>query len=197
MLKKHTAHSLIIALLLAVPVLASGAEWKLDTAHSHIKFKVKHLMVANVWGEFKTFDADIRYDHPDLSTANVDIRVDVSSIETGNDKRDEHLRSEDFFHVSEYPEMTFKSTSITKQGDELVMVGDLTIKGITHEITLRGEGPLGPVDFMGTQRFAASLNGSLDRTTFGLTWNKAIETGGVVVGEEVELIIEAEVIKEQ
>lgn len=197
MLKKHAAYFLMAALIFTIPALTSASEWKLDKAHSHVKFKVKHLMVANVWGEFQSFETDIQYDHPELSTAKVEVTVDVASIDTGNDKRDDHLRSEDFFHVSEYPEMTFTSTSITKQGDELVMVGDLTIKGITHEVTLRGEGPQGPVDFMGTQRFAASLQGTLDRTAFGLTWNKALETGGVVVGEEVELIIDAEVLKEQ
>lgn len=170
--------------------------WNFDAAHSKVGFAVRHMMISKVRGEFKDFNVDLRLDPHNLENSKVDVTVQVDSVDTNNADRDGHLRSADFFNTEEHPTMTFESTSFRGTGDGGVEItGDLTIKGNTREVTLTGE-QLGPVKSpFGGKSVGYNLTGELDREAFGLTWNQALETGGVLVGKKVEIVVEAEVTK--
>ena len=170
-------------------------KWVIDPAHSEITFKVKHLMISNVKGEFKTFQANI--DGEDFTTSTISANIDTSSISTNNNDRDTHLKSPDFFEVEKYPEITFVSTSIKKvDDDEFKLVGDLTIKGTTKEITLDVEFGGFMKDPYGNEKAGFSINGKLNRKDFGLNWNAALEAGGVMVGNEIKINAEVQFIKQ-
>ena len=170
-------------------------KWVIDPAHSEITFKVKHLMISNVKGEFKTFQANI--DGEDFTKSTISANIDTSSISTNNNDRDTHLKSPDFFEVENYPEITFTSTSIKKvDDDEFKLVGDLTIKGTTKEITLDVEFGGFMKDPYGNEKAGFSINGKLNRKDFGLNWNAALEAGGVMVGNEIKINAEVQFIKQ-
>lgn len=171
--------------------------WKLDPAHTEIGFEVKHMMFAKVRGRFTEFDGSITLGADvtdDESGAQVVIKA--ASIDTGQTQRDEHLRSADFFDVEQFPEITFESRSVERSGEDLILRGDLTIRDATKEVVLMvsesGEG----IDPWGNQRAGFSATGVIDRREFGLEWNQALEMGGVLVGNEVKLIIEAQAVLE-
>ena len=189
--------SLLFALL--VPALASAAvsTWAIDADHSSVQFKVKHLMVSNVKGEFKKFSGMVTIDDADITKSKVDVTIDAASIDTANAKRDEHLRSPDFFDVAKYPTLKFVSTKVAKAGEgRLKVTGNLTIHGVTKEVVLDVEGPSPAVkDPWGNTKSGASATTKINRKDFGLTWNKALETGGMVVGEEVLITLEVELLK--
>lgn len=169
-------------------------KWVIDPAHSEITFKVKHLMISNVKGEFKTFQANI--DGEDFTTSTISANIDTTSIATNNNDRDTHLKSPDFFEVENYPEITFTSTSIKKvDDDEFKLVGDLTIKGTTKEITLDVEFGGFMKDPYGNEKAGFSINGKLNRKDFGLNWNAALEAGGVMVGNEIKINAEIQFVK--
>jgi polyisoprenoid-binding protein YceI len=171
-------------------------KWNLDASHSSVDFSVRHMMIAKVKGTFHTFDASIEADPADLTTADIEFNVDLSSIDTRNNDRDAHLRSADFFDVDNHPKMTFKSTSIRKIGDdEYEVTGDLTIRGVTHPETFTVVYEGGGKDPWGNEKAGFSVTGSIDRTKYGLVWNAALETGGVLVGEEVKVSLEIEAAK--
>ena len=170
-------------------------KWSIDPAHSEITFKVKHLMISNVKGEFKTFQANI--DGEDFTTSTISANIDTTSIATNNNDRDTHLKSPDFFEVEKYPEITFVSTSIKKvDDDEFKLVGDLTIKGTSKEITLDVEFGGFMKDPYGNEKAGFSINGKLNRKDFGLNWNAALEAGGVMVGNEIKINAEVQFIKQ-
>ena len=170
-------------------------KWVIDPAHSEITFKVKHLMISNVKGEFKTFQANI--DGEDFTKSTISANIDTTSIATNNNDRDTHLKSPDFFEVENYPEITFTSTSIKKvDDDEFKLVGDLTIKGTTKEITLDVEFGGFMKDPYGNEKAGFSINGKLNRKDFGLNWNAALEAGGVMVGNEIKINAEVQFIKQ-
>lgn len=169
--------------------------WVVDPAHSEINFKVKHLMISNVKGEFTTFNATI--DSEDFSKSTISVHIDANSISTNNDDRDNHLRSADFFEVETYPEITFVSTSVNKvSDDEYQITGNLTIKGTTKEITLDTEFGGFMKDPYGNEKAGFSINGKLNRKDFGLNWNAALEAGGVMVGNEVKINAEVQFVKQ-
>ncbi|WP_127137796.1 YceI family protein [Flagellimonas oceanensis] len=169
--------------------------WKLDPTHSELTFKVKHLMISNVKGEFTKFDATIEGEKFEEST--ISATVQTASVFTNNDERDGHLQSADFFEVENYPEMKFTSTSITKESDdEFKLTGDLTIKGTTKSITLDVDFGGYMTDPYGNQKAGFSIEGKLNRKDFGLNWNAALETGGVLVSDEVKLAAELQFVKE-
>ncbi len=171
------------------------AKWAVDKAHSHIGFEVKHMMVSKVKGSFDSYEANIEADDlTDLTTATIEFKIDVDSIDTRNEDRDNHLKSDEFFDVEKYPTIEFKSTNIKKEDDdEYEVTGDLTIKGITKQVTFdveyggKGKNPWG-VDVYGFEAEA-----KIDREQFGLTWNAPLETGGVLVGKEVKIKLELEI----
>lgn len=169
--------------------LVSAESLEVDTAHSEVHFSVSHMVVSKTKGEFTEFTADVQVDGDALTS--VSATIPVKSIDTGNQKRDDHLRSADFFDVEKYPNITFESTEV-KDGK---LVGNLTILETTKEVELDLEF-LGPVKGpWGKTRYGLNLTGEIDRTEFGLTWNKALEAGGVVVGDMVSLSISVELMK--
>ena len=172
-------------------------KWAIDTAHSEILFKVKHMMITNVKGEFRKFSAEVESDGDDFSDASVRLTIDAASIFTNNDDRDAHLRSADFFDAANYPAITFESTSLTPVDDETYeMTGLLSMKGISKEVTLNVEFGGINKDPWGNQKAGFSLTGSFNRKDWGLTWNAALETGGVLVSDEVRMSAEVQFVKQ-
>jgi len=190
---------LVLAALLAVPAasFAQSSTWDIDSAHSHVSFTVKHMAVSNVRGEFQKVSGKIVLDEKDVSRSSVEANIDPASINTREPKRDAHLRSPDFFDVEKNKTLTFKSTKVEKAGDgKLKVTGDLTMNGVTKPVVLEVTGPTAPVKspYGKTVRGIAATT-TLDRKDFGLTWNRAIEAGPVV-GDEVKVEIEAELVKQ-
>ena len=172
-------------------------KWAVDVAHSSVDFSIKHMMIATVKGAFHQFSADVEADVNDLTTANIGFSVNVASIDTRNGDRDNHLRSGDFFDAENHPEMTFRSTSVKKTGDgEYDVTGDLTIRGTTKAatfaVTYEGSGK----DPWGNEKVGFSVKGTILRSDYGLTWNAALETGGVLVGDSVKITLDIEATKE-
>ena len=170
--------------------------WAVDVSHSGIDFSVKHMMIAKVKGTFKDFTATIDADPTDLTTANIEFSIDVASIDTRNNDRDNHLRSADFFDAENHPKMTFKSTNIvSKGGGEYDLTGALTIRGVTRpetfDVTFEGQGK----DPWGNEKVGFSAEGKINRSDYGLTWNAALETGGVLVGDQIKISIQIEAAK--
>jgi polyisoprenoid-binding protein YceI len=181
----------------ALPTLALASTWNIDPEHSSVGFKIKHLMVSNVNGNFNKHTGVVEIDDKDITKSTVQVTIDTNSINTNVQKRDEHLRSADFFDVATYPTMTFVSKKVAKAGkDKLKVTGDLTLHGVTKEVVLDVEGPtVESKDPWGNIRRGATATTKINRKDFGLTWNAALETGGVVVGDDVNIILEIELIK--
>ena len=172
------------------------ANWSFDPSHSSIGFTVRHLMISKVRGHFGTWSGTFDYDAEDPTRSRLDVRIDAASIATRDDKRDAHLRSPDFFDVEKYPELTFASTRIERDGgDDYVVTGDLTIHGVTRSVQLKVEGLGRTRDPWGGERVGFSASTTINRKDFGLHWNVALETGGVLVGEKVEIGIEIEAVR--
>lgn len=195
---KRTFATLIALVTLALPAIGSASTWTIDPEHSYVGFKVRHLMVANVKGNFTTFNGTVELDDKDVAKSKVSVNIDTNSIDTNVQKRDEHLRSADFLDVAQYPAMTFASKKITRNGkDRLAIIGDLTLRGVTREVVLDAEA-LSPEikDPWGNIRRGTTAATTINRKDFGLTWNAALETGGVVVGDEVDILLEIEMIRQ-
>jgi polyisoprenoid-binding protein YceI len=176
---------------------ASLITWKIDPAHTAAEFKVKHMMIANVKGTIKGITGDLTEHTTDASLSSIEATLDVSTLNTGEPQRDGHLKSPDFLELEKYPTITFKSTQVERKGeDEYAVTGDLTIHGVTRPVTLSVEGPTPPQkDPWGNVRIGLEATTKIDRKDFGLTWNTALETGGILVGDTVHITIEAEFIK--
>lgn len=194
---KRIVASISTIIALALPAFAFASTWTIDPDHSNIGFKVKHLMVSNVKGSFEKHTGTVEINDKDISKSKVEVSIDTNSINTNVQKRDEHLRSADFFDVVKYPTMTFVSKKVARAGkDKLKVTGDLTLHGITKEVVLDVEGPSKESkDPWGNIRKGATATTKINRKDFGLVWNKALETGGVAVGEEVLITLEIEMIK--
>ena len=175
----------------------STTKWSIDTAHSEIGFKVKHMMFTNVSGKFQKFDASIEAEGEDFQNAKIEFTGAIDSISTGNADRDGHLLSADFFDAAQYPEIKFHATSFTKQSEgEYELIGDLTVHGVTKSVQLAAEYSGQMKDPWGNTKAAFTLNGKINRKDWNLNWNSALETGGVLVGEEVKLAIELQFVKQ-
>jgi polyisoprenoid-binding protein YceI len=172
-------------------------KWNLDATHSEIGFKVKHMMITNVSGSFGKFDVQTETNGDDFSTAKIKFTADLNSINTANTDRDNHLKSPDFFDAEKFPELKFESTKVEKKDDEnYILHGNLTIKGVTKPVKLDAEfGGIGK-DPWGNQKAGFSLTGKIKRTDWNLNWNAALETGGVLVSEEVKLHAEIQITKQ-
>ncbi|MFW2609968.1 YceI family protein [Aliarcobacter butzleri] len=182
--------SKIASSLILTGSLLMATEYKVDNAHTNVGFTVKHMMITNVNGNFKTYDATIDYDDATKTFKKFSATVDTKSVDTGIEKRDDHLRSDDFFSSEKFPKMTFEMTSYKADGDDGKMTGNLTIRGITKTVTLEVE----DIATMGN-KVGFVLEGKINRTDFGLKWNKAIELGGVAVAEEVKIKVDVEAEK--
>lgn len=182
--------------ILATPQTATTT-WNIDPAHSVAEFKVKHMMISNVKGYFTALKGTLALDESDLANSHVEATIDVGSITTGDPQRDAHLKSADFFDVDRFPALSFKSTRVTQVGDdELKVAGDLTIHGVTRNVVFKVEGPTEPTkDPWGGTRVGISATTKINRKDFGLTWNAALETGGILVGDEVTITLEVEFLK--
>lgn len=196
---KTLLKSVVAAAVLAAPSLALAATWDVDPVHSHAQFSVKHMMVSNVKGEFGKIAGTLNIDEKDITKSTVEVTIDASTIDTRNEQRDNHLKSPDFFDVKTYPNITFKSTKVEKGADgKLKVTGNLTMHGVTKPVTLDVEGPTPEVKSpFGTTNIGATATTKLNRKDFGLNWNKALESGGVLVGEEVAVTLELEAVKKQ
>jgi polyisoprenoid-binding protein YceI len=171
--------------------------YKIDPAHSTAQFVVRHMMITNVRGGFSKIQGTVVYDPQDHATSNVDVTIDASTINTQEPDRDKHLKSADFLDVEKYPTITFRSKKITGNGDgQLQLRGDLTIHGVTKEVVLNMEGPTPEnKDPWGNLRIGASATTKIKRSDFGLTYNAALETGGILIGDDVKIELEASLIK--
>lgn len=172
------------------------ANWIVDAAHSDVQFKVKHLMINTVTGEFTNYSVDVESEAPDFSDAVVRFEASVDSISTKNEMRDGHLKSPDFFDAASFPKLSFVSTSLTPSSDgTFTLTGDFTIRDITRPITLKGEFGGTILDFYGNTKAGFELSGSINRKDFGLLWNGVTEAGGIVVSDEVRLLVNVQLMK--
>lgn len=169
---------------------ATGARWTVDPIHSTAGFSVRHMKFTTVHGRFGHFTGAIRFDPGHVERSSVDVTIQTASIDTGVDARDAHLRSADFFDVGQYPTATFTSTSVEGSGERFVINGELTIKDITHPVTVTAEYLGSDTNPSGVEIAGFSARGKLNRRAFGLNWNQALESGGVLVGDEIRLAFE-------
>ncbi len=171
--------------------------WKIDPVRSTAEFKVKHMMISNVRGQFTAVDGSLTLDESDITKSRVEASIDASSISTRDAQRDAHLKSADFFDVEKYPTLNFRSRRVTSSADGgLEVVGDLTIHGVTREVVFAVEGPTAPAkDPWGRTRIGLSATTRINRKDYGLTWNAALETGGILVGEEVTITLDVQFIR--
>jgi polyisoprenoid-binding protein YceI len=174
------------------------AKYKIDPAHSSAQFSVRHMMISNVRGGFGSVQGTVAYDSQNVAASKVEVQIDATTISTLENARDTHLKSPDFLHVEKYPTITFKSKAVTSDGEGNLRVnGDLTIHGVTKEIVLKVEGPSTEgKDPYGNARIGASATTKIKRSEFGLTWNAALETGGILVGDDLKIDLEVSLIKE-
>ncbi len=185
------------SLALAGAASAQTSRWEIDPTHSVVGFSVKHMMVSNVRGEFTKYAGTLEGTGNDVTTARVNVTIDAASVNTREPKRDEHLKSPDFFDVAKFPTLTFVSRKVERVGEgKLRVTGDLTIRGVTKQVVLDVEGPTPEVkDPWGGVRVGAHATTTINRKDFGLLWNKALEAGGVLVGDDVTVTLDVELVK--
>lgn len=171
-------------------------KWILDPTHSELQFKVKHLMITTVTGNLNDLTAELDSNEEDFKDAKISFQGDINSLDTGNTDRDNHLKGADFFEAEKYPHITFVSTDFAEDGDDYALKGDLTIKGVTKPVNLNVEFGGIATDPWGNTKAGFTLSGKIKRTDFGLTWNAALETGGVMVSEDVRILGELQFVKQ-
>ena len=182
----------------AVPQTSNlpAARWQVDASHSSVGFSVRHLMISNVKGEFQRFSGELRYDPKRPEATKLSAQVEVASINTREEKRDAHLRSADFFDAEKFPSITFESRQAARKGDELELSGELTIHGVTREVVLTvGDVTAEQTDPWGNVRIGASAKTKIKRSEFGMTWNAALELGGVMVGDDISIAIDVSLVR--
>lgn len=188
-----------VVVIFVLSVLVNAAfgqaqKYSIDKSHSEIGFEVTHMVIADVKGEFKDYDVNLMFDPNDLANSAVETRVKIASIDTDEQKRDNHLRSSDFFDAENHPEIVFTSKKIEKKGDTYVAHGDLSIRGVTKEVSLPFE-IKGPIqDPWGNTRIGVDAEMTINRQDYGVSWNKTMDAGGVVVGDDVRIAIKGEFI---
>jgi polyisoprenoid-binding protein YceI len=190
-------------MLVATALLCSAAQpsfaesWKLDSAHSSAQFSVKHMMISNVKGEFSNVTGTVEYDPSNVEKTKVDATIDTTTINTREANRDTHLKSADFFDVEKFPTMSFKSKRVADVAPgKFKLIGDLTLHGVTKEVTLDVDGPSKPIMLKGNAHMGAEATTTIDRKDFGIVWNKNMDGGGVVVGESIPITIDIEMVKQ-
>jgi polyisoprenoid-binding protein YceI len=188
---------LALTVALAIPALAFADTWQIDPPHTNVEFTVRHMMISNVKGQFEKTSGTIKTDSNDPASAKIDATIDAASINTRVEKRDAHLKSAAFLDVDKFPTIRFKSTKVEAEGpNKWRVTGDLTLHGVTKPVVLEVEGSGVPIsDPMGNTRAGASATTKISRKDFGLTWNQPLESGGVMVGDEVAISIDVEAIK--
>ena len=173
------------------------SKYQIDPSHSTANFSVRHMMMAKVHGGFEKMTGTLDFDPQNPSKASVEIVIDAASISTRDSARDTHLKSADFFDIEKYPTLNFKSTKVEGSGSDLKVVGDLTIHGVTKQVTLEVEGPSEEIkDPWGNLKIGASATTKIKRKDFGLTWNAALEAGGVLVGDDISITLDVQFVKQ-
>ena len=176
----------------------TATKWSIDPMHSEVQFKVKHLVISTVSGFFKSFEGTVESENDNFEHAKINFSIDIDSIDTKQTQRDEHLKSAEFFDAAKYPHIKFHSTSFTKTGDdEYELKGDLTIKDVTKPVTLQVEYGGSADDFYGNTKAGFEITGKINRKEFGLTWDGVTEAGAIVVGEDIKLTINAQLLKQK
>src|SRR5690349_7087374 len=183
--------------VMSTAVSTETSTWNIDPVHSTAQFKVKHMMISNVKGEFTKITGKLELDHSNITKSQVEAFIDATTINTREPDRDTHLKSADFLDVAKFPHLSFKSTQISRNGEgELSVEGDLTMHGVTRKVSLEVEGPSAPTkDPWGNTRIGLSASTRVNRKDFGLNWNTVLEAGGILVGEEVAISLDVEFIK--
>lgn len=176
--------------------MATNTTWVIDPTHSEVQFKVKHLVISTVTGNFRSFDGKAVSVNDDFTDSEIEFTIDVNSIDTNQEQRDAHLRSADFFDAEKYPKMSFKSTSFKKEGSDYKLVGDLTIKDVTKQVKLDVEFGGTAGDFYGNTKAGFELTGKISRREFGLVWSGITEAGTVVVGDDIKLVLSVQFVKQ-
>src|SRR5580704_7503943 len=191
--------TLVAAAVLPFPLRSQPVSWRIDPLHSSAQFSVRHMMISTVRGKFGGVKGTIRYDWKNPKNSSVEATIDCTTINTGEPKRDSDLRTAEFFDVQKYPVMTFKSTHVDTAGrDKLRMTGDLTINAITRQVILQLEGPTPPIkDTQGREKIGVRGTTTISRKSYGILYNPVMETGGVAVSDEVSIVLEIELIKNQ
>jgi len=186
-----------LAAALSLPAAAATSTWQIDPAHSAAQFAVKHLAISTVRGAFTSVKGTVQFDDKDITKSSVEVTIDVNSVDTRQPDRDKDLRSDHFFDAEHFPAITFKSKRVEQVSPgKLKITGDLTIHGITKEVALDVEGPTAPVkDPWGNQRIAINATTKINRQDFGVKWNQTMDNGGVVVGDDVSITIDAEMFQ--
>ncbi len=175
----------------------TATAWVIDPSHSEVQFKVKHLVISTVTGSFGQYEGQVESNGDDFDGAKISFSADISSINTGSEQRDGHLKSADFFDAEQFPKLTFVSTSMTKTGDDTYsLAGDLSMHGVTKAVTLKAEYGGQMQDFYGQTKAGFEINGTIKRKEFGLTWDGVTEAGGVVVSDDVRLVLNIQVTKQ-
>jgi polyisoprenoid-binding protein YceI len=174
--------------------MSNLSTWSVDPAHSHVEFAVRHLMISTVKGRFAEFAGTVELDPADLTTAKLSVTINAASVDTRTTDRDNHLRSADFFDVANHPTITYASKRVEKRGDDYAVIGDLTLRGVTREVPLAVSLTGQAKDPWGNQKMAFEATAKINRNDFGLTWNAALEAGGVLVGEEVKISIDVQLL---
>lgn len=177
--------------------MTTTSTWMIDPSHSQVEFAVKHMMFSTVKGSFTTFNGTIVLDEQNMANSSVSVEIDPTSIDTRDEKRDGHLRSADFFNVEQNPSMTFVSTRVEQDGDDLTVIGDLTMNGVTKQVKLDAEFDGRGMSPFGMEVIGFSGKTKINREDFGLTWNAALETGGVLVANEVKITLHIEAVPAQ
>jgi polyisoprenoid-binding protein YceI len=186
-----------LAAALSLPAAAANSNWQIDPAHSSAQFSVRHMAISTVRGAFSKVTGSLVFDDKDISKSTIDVTIDANSVDTRVPDRDNDLRSEKFFDVAHYPSITFKSKKVEQVAPgKLKVAGDLTIRGTTKEVILDVEGPTVPMkDPWGNTRVAATATAKINRQDFGVKWNATLDNGGVVVGDDVSIVIDVELVK--
>ena len=175
----------------------AATKWVLDPTHSEVQFKIKHLVISTVTGSFKKFEGQAVTENDTFENAQVTFSLDVASIDTNQEQRDEHLRNNDFFDAATYPQITFTSTSLTKKGDDYKLAGNLTVKDVTKPVTLDVEFGGTATDFYGNEKAGFEVTGKINRKEFGLTFHAVTEAGSIVLGDDVKLFANVQFIKQK
>jgi polyisoprenoid-binding protein YceI len=192
------AVSTAIAVAFSLPASAAASTWKIDPAHSSAQFAVKHLAISTVRGAFSSVNGSINFDDKDVTKSTVDVTIDVNSVDTRQPDRDKDLKSDKFFDAANYPSITFKSTKVEQAAaGKLKVTGDLTIRGTTKSVVLDVDGPTAPMkDPWANNRAAASATTKVNRQDYGVKWNAKLDNGGVVVGDDVAIVIDVEMVQQ-
>jgi polyisoprenoid-binding protein YceI len=195
---KRLMSSSVLALALLMPLAVSAATYEIDPAHTSVQFSVRHMMISNVRGEFTKLSGKVVGDAAKPTETTVEATIDATSIDTRNEKRDEHLRSPDFLDTAKFPTLTFKSTKVEKAGDVWKVAGDLTLHGVTKPVVLDVTNLTPPMkDPWGNTRIGAQATTKISRQDFGIVFNKTLDGGGVLVGDEIAITIDVEVTQKQ